>query len=94
MLLVISVYICIYFCFPSDFGFDCQRGEIIEWVNQGGGLVIDARLKQKVHFTIECHGVLPRSVDITQTTYVSSHWIRSCLEVYMHFLIQYYLFCS
>lgn len=65
--------------------FDCQRGEIIEWVNQGGGLTIDAHLKQKAHFTIECHGVIPRSVDSTHTTYVSSHWIRSCLEVYMCF---------
>ncbi|KAL6208329.1 hypothetical protein ACLB2K_019280 [Fragaria x ananassa] len=61
--------------FPED-----RRGEIIEWVNQGGGLTTDAHLKQKAHFTVECHGVIPRSVDSTHTTYVSSHWIRSCLE--------------
>lgn len=37
--------------------------------------------KQNVHFTIECHGVIPKSADASKTTYVSSHWIRSCLEV-------------
>lgn len=62
--------------------FNCQRGDIIQWVNQGGGDVFDGHLKQKVHFTIECHGVITSSVDVAQTTYVSSHWIRSCLEVY------------
>lgn len=74
-----SVFKGRFFRFSNSFPED-RRGEIIEWVNQGGGLVIDARLKQKVHFTIECHGVFPRSVDIAQTTYVSSHWIRSSLE--------------
>lgn len=39
-------------------------------------------MKQKVHFTVECHGVTLRSSNI-QTTYVSSHWVRSCLEVHL-----------
>lgn len=39
-------------------------------------------MKQKVHFTVECHGETPRSADV-HTTYVSSHWVRSCLEVYV-----------
>ncbi|PQM37677.1 hypothetical protein Pyn_12723 [Prunus yedoensis var. nudiflora] len=67
------------FCFSNSFPED-RRGDIIQWVNQGGGDVVDGHLKQKVHFTIECHGVITSSVDVAQTTYVSSHWIRSCLE--------------
>lgn len=33
-----------------------------------------------MHFTVECHGEIPRGTDV-HTTYVSSHWVRSCLEV-------------
>lgn len=43
--------------------------------------MVEDHVKQNVHFTIECHGVVPRSVDVPRTTYVSSHWVRSCLEV-------------
>lgn len=35
-----------------------------------------------VHFTVECHGVLCSEKDGAATTFVSSHWIKSCLEVY------------
>ena len=42
---------------------------------------MDDRVKQNMHYTIQCHGVITRSVDALQTTCVSSHWIRSCLEV-------------
>lgn len=62
-----------------DFFF--QKGEIVQWIKQGGGEVVDAFLKRSTHFTVECHGVTPRSVSAPQATYVSSHWIRSCLEV-------------
>lgn len=61
--------------FPED-----RRAEIVQWVNQGGGEVVNDDAKQNVHFTIECHGVIPNSADASETTYVSSHWIRSCLE--------------
>ncbi|XP_031745606.1 uncharacterized protein LOC116406038 isoform X2 [Cucumis sativus] len=37
-------------------------------------------MKQKVHFTVECHGGIPRSTDV-HSTYVSSHRVRSCLEL-------------
>ncbi|KAI3417653.1 uncharacterized protein J3R85_014333 [Psidium guajava] len=60
--------------FPED-----RRDEIIEWVNQGGGVVVGDHETQNVHFIIECHGVKPKE-DITQTICVSSHWIRCCLE--------------
>lgn len=61
--------------FPED-----RRAEIVQWVNQGRGEVVNDDAKQNVHFTIECHGVIPKSADASKTTYVSSHWIRSCLE--------------
>lgn len=62
--------------FPED-----RRAEIVQWVNQGGGDVVDDWCKQNVHFVVECHGaLLPKSANASQTTHVSSHWIRSCLE--------------
>ncbi|KAH9757176.1 transcription coactivator [Citrus sinensis] len=61
--------------FPED-----RRAEIVQWVNQGRGEVVNDDAKQNVHFTIECHSVIPKSADASETTYVSSHWIRSCLE--------------
>ncbi|KAL9446584.1 hypothetical protein AB3S75_014286 [Citrus x aurantiifolia] len=61
--------------FPKD-----RRAEIVQWVNQGRGEVVNDDAKQNVHFTIECHGVILKSADASETTYVSSHWIRSCLE--------------
>ncbi|XP_031745896.1 DNA topoisomerase 2-binding protein 1-A-like isoform X3 [Cucumis sativus] len=66
------------FCFSSSFPED-RRAEIVEWINQGGGEVVEDHMKQKVHFTVECHGGIPRSTDV-HSTYVSSHRVRSCLE--------------
>lgn len=57
-----------------------QRPEIAEWVNEGGGEVVNDPLIYNAHFTIECHGGF-RSPGTTQTMYVSSHWVRSCLKV-------------
>ncbi|XP_071723367.1 uncharacterized protein [Rutidosis leptorrhynchoides] len=57
-----------------------RRAEIIQWVNQGGGKMVHEYVQQSVHFTIECHGARGRSSDVHRTTYVSSHWVRSCLE--------------
>lgn len=37
--------------------------------------------QRDVHFTIECHGVVPSQTGAAWVTYVSSHWIKSCLEV-------------
>ncbi|CAK7346916.1 unnamed protein product [Dovyalis caffra] len=66
---------CFSKCFPED-----RRSEIVQWVNQGGGELVLDKAKQKVHFTIECHGVKSRLADDAHTLYVSSHWVRSCLE--------------
>ncbi|KAF7127540.1 hypothetical protein RHSIM_Rhsim11G0071500 [Rhododendron simsii] len=61
--------------FPPD-----RRAEIIEWVNKGGGAMVDAETGQNAHFTVECHGVIPSPAAASRTTHVSSHWIRTCLE--------------
>ncbi|XP_058097430.1 uncharacterized protein LOC131242662 isoform X2 [Magnolia sinica] len=61
--------------FPED-----RRAEIVEWINEGGGLVVNDQGKQNVHFTIACHGLKQRPADASQSTSVSSHWIRYCLE--------------
>lgn len=59
----------------------CQKPDILKWVDQGGGEIVDDHVKQKVHFIVECHGVVSRSATDVQVTYVSTHWVKSCLEV-------------
>ncbi|XP_042476122.1 DNA topoisomerase 2-binding protein 1-A-like isoform X2 [Macadamia integrifolia] len=66
------------FRFSSSFPQD-RRDEIVEWVKQGGGALVDDQVKN-VHFTIECHGLIQTPADNSQAIIVSSHWIRSCLE--------------
>ncbi|XP_038700037.1 DNA topoisomerase 2-binding protein 1-A isoform X2 [Tripterygium wilfordii] len=68
-----------FFRFSNSFPED-RRAEIVQWVNQGGGKLVDDHIIHTVHYTIERHGVIAKSADAYQTTYVSSHWIRSCLE--------------
>ncbi|KAK8948021.1 hypothetical protein KSP40_PGU007126 [Platanthera guangdongensis] len=68
------------FCFSSSFPIE-PRAEVIEWVNGGGGIMLDDQAKN-ANFIVECHGlpqVLPSST--SQSTAVSTHWIRSSLEV-------------
>lgn len=67
------------FCFSASFPAD-RRAEIVEWVNQGGGVVVKDQNETNLHFTIECHGMLRSEKDGAATTFVSSHWIKSCLE--------------
>ncbi|KAG0501899.1 hypothetical protein HPP92_001971 [Vanilla planifolia] len=55
--------------------------EVIEWVKQGGGIILDEHAKMSTDFIIERHGfpkVLPAK--ISQSIAVSTHWIRSSLE--------------
>lgn len=56
----------------------------MDWVNQGGGKFLSNLGASNPHYIIECHGVKAQ-VDIHRVTYVSSHWIRSCLEVSLLF---------
>ncbi|XP_054788332.1 uncharacterized protein LOC129294174 isoform X2 [Prosopis cineraria] len=67
------------FCFSNSFPEE-RRDEVVQWISQGGGELVDGHAKQNAHYTIECHGVTSRLEDISQTTCISSHWIRSCLE--------------
>ncbi|KAK3007232.1 hypothetical protein RJ639_015853, partial [Escallonia herrerae] len=57
-----------------------RKAEIVQWVNQGGGEVVDNQTEENVNFTVECHGVVSSHADATGSINVSSHWIRSCLE--------------
>ncbi|CAL5206616.1 unnamed protein product [Lathyrus oleraceus] len=67
------------FCFSNLFPEE-RRAEIVQWISQGGGELISGQTKQIIHYIIECHGVKPRSIGDYGSTYISSHWIRSCLE--------------
>lgn len=58
-----------------------QRGEIVEWVDHGGGKIVDGQLAQNVDFIIECHGVRTKSAVDSHANHASTHWVRSCLEV-------------
>lgn len=61
--------------FPEE-----RRAEVVQWISQGGGEIISEQTKQCAHYTIECHGVTPMLTDDSKSFYISSHWIRSCLE--------------
>ncbi|KAI4337857.1 hypothetical protein L6164_016226 [Bauhinia variegata] len=67
------------FCFSNSFPEE-RRAEIVQWISQGGGDVVNGYTKQNVHYIVECHGVTPKCTDAQRSTCVSSHWIRSCLE--------------
>ncbi|KAI3984034.1 hypothetical protein MKX01_035161, partial [Papaver californicum] len=69
------------FRFSSSFPLD-RRAEIVEWIKQGRGEIVDGQSELNVNFTVECHGLVnkPGNVSQSQTTIVSTHWIRSCLE--------------
>ncbi|KAH1204406.1 DNA topoisomerase 2-binding protein 1-A [Glycine max] len=57
-----------------------NRGEVVQWITQGGGEIISGQTKQSTYYTIECHGVTPTLTRDSKSLYISSHWIRSCLE--------------
>ncbi|KAL7126194.1 hypothetical protein ABFS83_14G169100 [Erythranthe nasuta] len=65
------------FRFSSSFPEE-QKPEIVLWVNGGGGVVAD-RNETNVHFIVERHGV-PCLTKTIRSTYVTPHWIHSCLE--------------
>ncbi|RRT59805.1 hypothetical protein B296_00015614 [Ensete ventricosum] len=69
---------------PSDtylvFSNFYQRAQVIEWVGEGGGMIVDNHHKMNANFIIERHGLLHVPAGASQTTVVSTQWIRSCLE--------------
>lgn len=80
--LIFLTSICYSFDNFIQIFFTVQRPEIVEWVNQGGGEMVADQNEKNVHFIVERHGVVPCQTDI-MSTYVSSHWVHSCLEVYI-----------
>ncbi|XP_059077027.1 uncharacterized protein LOC131033660 [Cryptomeria japonica] len=57
------------------------KNEIVAWVHQGGGFLVDDAMNKKVDYIIERHGSRVDTVSYSpHATFVSSHWIRYCLE--------------
>ncbi|GAB2240448.1 hypothetical protein Droror1_Dr00020966 [Drosera rotundifolia] len=75
----VAVFIGMKFHF-SEFFSQARRDEVVEWINEGGGEISDGQMKEHVNFIVESHGVQPPLIGSSQATYVSTHWIRSCLE--------------
>nr|XP_043612844.1 DNA topoisomerase 2-binding protein 1 [Erigeron canadensis] len=67
------------FRFSSSFP-DVQRGEIVDWIHEGGGEVVEIQEEKSVNYIVESHGVLCGQSQFNGVTNVSSHWIRSCLQ--------------
>ncbi|KAL0927052.1 hypothetical protein M5K25_001206 [Dendrobium thyrsiflorum] len=67
------------FCFSSSFPVE-PRAEVIEWVKGGGGTLLDDQATN-TDFIIESHG-LSQSLcaSFSQSTSVSTHWIRASIE--------------
>nr|GEV82878.1 hypothetical protein [Tanacetum cinerariifolium] len=67
------------FCFSNSFP-DVQRPEVVDWIHEGGGEVVDTQGVKNVNYTVESHGVLCSLTQFSGVTNVSSHWIRSCIQ--------------
>ncbi|CAA0827245.1 transcription coactivators [Striga hermonthica] len=67
------------FCFSVSFPLE-QRPEIVLWINEGGGEVVADQIEKNVHFIVERHGVPSRLTSTSRSAYVTTHWVRSCLE--------------
>ncbi|XP_047329288.1 DNA topoisomerase 2-binding protein 1 [Impatiens glandulifera] len=74
-----NVFAGMRFCFGSSFPLD-RRGEINDWVHEGGGLTLCDKTEQDVNFIIQCHGMVHYQTNTSRGINVSSHWIKSCLE--------------
>ncbi|TVU26247.1 hypothetical protein EJB05_28784 [Eragrostis curvula] len=64
------------FGFSNSFSHD----KVVDWVRQGGGIIVDDIQSIPVEFIIECHGRSSMPCDFSRSTVVSTQWIRSCLE--------------
>lgn len=59
-----------------------QRPEVVDWVRDGGGVMVDDIHSTAADFIIECHGQNSLPCDFSHSL-VSTQWIRSCLEVHV-----------
>ncbi|KAL6548814.1 hypothetical protein OROHE_008659 [Orobanche hederae] len=55
------------------------KPEIVLWINEGGGEVVEDQQKN-VHFIVERHGAVSSLTSTVRSTYVTTHWVHSCLE--------------
>lgn len=67
------------FHFSSTFPEE-QRPEIVMWVTGGGGEVVADQNRKNVHFIVERHGAVSCLTHTSWTSYITTHWIHSCLE--------------
>ncbi|XP_057790006.1 uncharacterized protein LOC131006872 [Salvia miltiorrhiza] len=67
------------FRFSSTFPEE-QRPEIVMWVTEGGGEVVSDQNRKIVHFIVERHGVVSCLTHASWISYITTHWIHSCLE--------------
>ncbi|ONK57609.1 uncharacterized protein A4U43_C09F2240 [Asparagus officinalis] len=67
------------FCFSRSFPTE-QRDEVIRWINEGGGMLVDDQRKKNADFIVERHGLLQSATDVSHSIVVSTHWIRSSLD--------------
>ncbi|CAO2152825.1 unnamed protein product [Urochloa humidicola] len=67
------------FGFSNSFSHD-KRPEVVDWIRNGGGIVVDHIQSTIVDYIIECHGRNSMHCDFSHSTVVSTQWIRSCLE--------------
>lgn len=67
------------FGFSNSFSHD-KRPEVVDWIREGGGVVVDDIQSAVVDYTIECHGRNGTPCDFSHSTVVSTQWIRTCLE--------------
>lgn len=51
------------------------------WVTEGGGEVVADQNRKNVHFIVERHGLVSCLTHTSWTSYITPHWIHSCLEV-------------
>ncbi|KAK3119421.1 hypothetical protein QOZ80_9AG0670220 [Eleusine coracana subsp. coracana] len=68
------------FGFSNSFSHD-KRPEVVDWVREGGGTIIDNIESTHVDFLIECHGRSNIPCDFSCSTVVSTQWIWFCLHV-------------
>ncbi|KAL6572396.1 hypothetical protein OROMI_013354 [Orobanche minor] len=71
------------FRFSSSFPQE-QVSEIVLWINEGGGEVVGHQQKN-VHFIVERHGAVSSLTSTVRSTYVTTHWVHSCLEVSVYY---------
>ncbi|KAJ1274902.1 hypothetical protein BS78_05G095500 [Paspalum vaginatum] len=67
------------FSFTNSLSHD-KRPEVVDWIREGGGVMVDDIQSTVADFIIECHGQSIMPFGLSHSTFVSTHWIRSCLE--------------